>query len=972
MSNKVSAIEFEVISILSKNELLSDLKAKIIERSIEEDQFWLSNIPRLEDFLRKRPHFFNVSRDPPLVSSKITTMEMLELDHSLIDEDLKHQYGRDELFSIGQKLDGRPTEFIKDAFSHIYSIAIKPEDFQITKDKAISSMLKWPPGFIKPSESHLEKLEAVIKVLNDMTFNPQNSTRLRFPIWKDRTQSEILVKFDVIFPLVSSHWKTIDDMKEDLKIAHNSFFTNGGYFQSISMIEKMRNTDEIARTIVDILTLKPHSKIEQILESMPDDIADFLKSNEGLKGFVQFYPALFVLDGSSGINLKKFKSVTVKEMLPNPWKFHLQGIDKIDQERLKFIVNLMMTEQHTPENSQTLVINNQDLAFFSKDFILKRLPGNLKFDGNEITQLRHLKDFTLSYQQIFLTYYNVPFIRLKLMQGNLDEKAVSLNILEIKNENPEFLIEDIFAHLSELSRIRIRSVMELQAFFELHPKFHPDCLEMKPKIIGNKKITSEVDLNIITIAGNIWKVWKLDDFYEALIEKDIKNFESIDELQEYVKKSNFFTFRNGWLWSNFEDIDQITLVHDEIDLNPIPPLADDLQTSPHHEKIILQIAGTQEWTPKSLVKRLHESGHKYWNKTNVYSFVQSRPNLFTIVNESCRIFQFSSQDVQDSASTKRKLTPFEEKMIRIAGRRIWTDKALKSALDIHCSEEEMSRRALKRFISSSESIFNYKHPYVQVKEEFWLPMKDVKWKDLTELEKKIVRLLGNNELNVEKIVKGLIKMGVSRASGISIESANVQYFMTSRPQIFSRLLNGPSYKVSKEVKEIPAMMPLSRSITSSESSSFEDLSFGSQVLKSYGAGSVEVSKLEQDVINVANRASVWTLIAFQASLIDNGIKTFLPHPLTHLKDYLQQRSHLFHFRDAMVFEVISLRKVEDNGDQLDVENEVDFQSGVEKVVKIIRQNLNNVENSVRITLESKQAIMFRADWIFLKGNQYIT
>ena len=130
MSNKVSATEFEVISILSKNELLSDLKAKIIARSIEEDQFWLSNIPRLEDFLRKRPDFFNVSRDPPLVSSKITTMEKLEIDDSLVDEDLKYQYGRDELFRIGQKLDGHPTEFIKNALSHIYSIAIKPEDFQ--------------------------------------------------------------------------------------------------------------------------------------------------------------------------------------------------------------------------------------------------------------------------------------------------------------------------------------------------------------------------------------------------------------------------------------------------------------------------------------------------------------------------------------------------------------------------------------------------------------------------------------------------------------------------------------------------------------------------------------------------------------------------------------------------------------------------------------------------------------------------
>ena len=120
MSNKVSATEFEVISILSKNEclLLSDLKAKIIERSIEKDQFWLSNIPRLEDFLRKRPDFFNVSRDPPLVSSKITTMEMLELDDSLVDEDLKHQYGRDELLSILQNMDG-PTEFVKNALSHI-------------------------------------------------------------------------------------------------------------------------------------------------------------------------------------------------------------------------------------------------------------------------------------------------------------------------------------------------------------------------------------------------------------------------------------------------------------------------------------------------------------------------------------------------------------------------------------------------------------------------------------------------------------------------------------------------------------------------------------------------------------------------------------------------------------------------------------------------------------------------------------
>ena len=97
---------------------------------------------------------------------------------------------------------------------------------------------------------------------------------------------------------------------------------------------------------------------------------------------------------------------------------------------------------------------------------------------------------------------------MKLKQGCLDEKTVSLNILEIQKENPEFLIEDIFAHLSDLSRTRIRSVMELQAFFEFHPKFHPDCVEMKPKIIGDKKITSEVDLKMINIAGNIRKVWK--------------------------------------------------------------------------------------------------------------------------------------------------------------------------------------------------------------------------------------------------------------------------------------------------------------------------------------------------------------------------------------------------------------------------------------------------------------------------------
>ena len=383
-------------------------------------------------------------------------------------------------------------------------------------------------------------------------------------------------------------------------------------------------------------------------------------------------------------------------------------------------------------------------------------------------------------------------------------------------------------------------------------------------------------------------------------------------------------------------------------------------------------ASCQEWTPKSFVKHLHAFGFTNLNKTDVYSFVKSRPNLFTILNDCCRIFQVSRQDnslhVQDVAANRHNLSPFEEKVIEIAGRRIWTDKTLKSALDVHCSEEEISRRALKRFVSSSPSIFNTRHPNIQVKEEFWLPMQDVKWKDLTELEKKIIHLLGNNEVNVEKIAKGLIRMGVSTASGISIESANMHQFMTSRPQIFSPSLNGPSYRVSKEVKEIPAMTPLSHSLTSSESSSIEDLSFGSQVVKSYGAGSVEVSKLEQDVINVANRASVWTLTNFQSSLIDNGIKTFLPHPLTHLKDYLQQRSHLFQFRDAMVFEVISLRKVEDNGNQVDDENEVDIQSGVEKVVKIMKQNLNNVDNSVRITLDTKQAIMFKADWIFQKGN----
>ena len=717
MSNKVSATEFEVISILSKNELLSDLKAKIIARSIEEDQFWLSNIPRLEDFLRKRPDFFNVSRDPPLVSSKITTMEKLEIDDSLVDEDLKYQYGRDELFRIGQKLDGHPTEFIKNALSHIYSIAIKPEDFQMTKDNAISSTLKWLPGFIMPSEFQLEKLEAVDKVLNEISFNPQNSVRKRFDDWDDRTRSKILVRFDVVFPLMSSHWKTIDEMKDDLKMARNSYVSNEDHFLSISMKDKIPDTDVIAKAIVDVLILKPHLKMKQILKLMPVEIKGFVKSNDGLRGFVQFYPALFVLDGSNGINLRKSESMTVKKMFPNPWEFHLQGKTSIDQERLKFIVNLMMTEQHTSKNSNVFVIHNQEFVSFSKGFILKRLPSNLKFDGNETKQLNHLNDFTFLYQQIFFTIYGSPYIRLKLTQGILDEKAVSLNILEIKKENPEFLIEDIFAHLSDLSRTRIRSVKELQAFFELHPKFHPDCLQMKPKIIGEKKITSEIDLNLITIAGNIWKVWKLDDFYEALIEKDIKNFESIDELREHVKKSNLFTFRNGWLWSNFDNIDQITLVHEN-----------------------------------------------------------------------------------------------------------------------------------------------------------------------------------------------------------------------------------------------------------SESSSIEDLSFESQVVKSYGAGYVEVSKLEQDVINVANRASVWTLTAFQASLIDNGIKTFLPYPLTYLKDYLEQRSHLFQFHDAMVFEVISLRKVEDKGNQLDDENKVDFQSGVEKVVKIIRQNLNNVENSVRITLETKQAIMFKADWIFKKGN----
>ena len=543
MSNKVSATEFEVISILLKNELLSlsDLKAKIIERSIEKDQFWLSNISRLEDFLRKRPHFFNVSRDPPLVSSKITTTEMLELDDSLVDEDLKHQYGREELFSIGQKL---------------------------------TSTLEWPPGFIKPSEFQPEKLEAVIKALNEVSFNPQNSKRRRFAEWNDRTRSEIMATFDAIYPLVSSHWDTKVEMKNDLKMARTYFVTYEERVKPISMKDEMPDPDVIARAIVDVLILKPHSKVEQILELMPDDIADFLKSNEGLKGFVQFYPALFVLDGSSGINLKKSESVTVKEMLPNPWEFHLQGIDTIDQERLKFIVNLMMTEHHTPNNSCIMVSRyNEDLASFSKDFILKRLPSNLKFDGNETTQLKLLNDFTLSYQQFFFTGYDIPYIRLKLKQRNLDEKAVSLNILEIQKENPEFLIEDLFAHLSELSRTRIRSVMELQAFFEFHPKFHPDCVEMKPKTVGDKKITSEVDLKMINIAGNIWKVWKLDDFYEALIEKDIKNFESIDELREHVKKSNLFTFRNGWLWSNFENIDQITLVHENSESSSIEDLS---------------------------------------------------------------------------------------------------------------------------------------------------------------------------------------------------------------------------------------------------------------------------------------------------------------------------------------------------------------------------------------------------------------
>ena len=319
-------------------------------------------------------------------------------------------------------------------------------------------------GFVFPQNA---LLNPIANLMNNCPHTIENSTRITVA-----SRTAIMFKTQWVYDHLPSHstraWRNSRDLTKELE-KDPDFYSGSQSCQLKEIIAKSPHPDLIARTILDLLLSSKKESItaQEIFSQVPANVKAFLKTLKGARGFVQFYPALFDLNGDE-VQLKNeplFKGDLNLPKLANP-----PSVTDYDQKALNSVVTLMTMSHAMPSNALVFVIDNLDKNYLSIDWVHDRLPKNIK---ERFKHPNHLYGFFMKFKGTFVLLGK--FVQLKSTLRNLPcDKSTSLEIVKLQHKKGEMTTRELYSSLPDSCRTRIRSESELKKFLKLHCDFHFD------------------------------------------------------------------------------------------------------------------------------------------------------------------------------------------------------------------------------------------------------------------------------------------------------------------------------------------------------------------------------------------------------------------------------------------------------------------------------------------------------------------
>ena len=192
-----------------------------------------------------------------------------------------------------------------------------------------------------------------------------------------------------------------------------------------------------------------------------------MKSRNGLKKFINFYPALFVKENE----ILKLKSLQDQTLSKTNYDLELDNVGS-DLEIVKELIMLMSNINAKSEERAIMVVDNYDQLAFRISWLCQK-TGLLSNTS--------MRKIVAKYPNIF--EINGSFVNLVVTsaENRLYEKTISLNILSVIKSQPNISPAEIVSKLAPICKTRIQNESDLFNFVKMHKDFHPEWMKYTPK-----------------------------------------------------------------------------------------------------------------------------------------------------------------------------------------------------------------------------------------------------------------------------------------------------------------------------------------------------------------------------------------------------------------------------------------------------------------------------------------------------------
>ena len=240
------------------------------------------------------------------------------------------------------------------------------------------------------------------------------------------------------------------------------------------IFERSPVPDRVARYIVEVLfNIREEGPFDVIFQKLPPSVRSYLKTQESLKSFTEFYPELF---------LTETKSLQLKPSPQYPITTLLKNEDTVSEELEFRILEEMSKLPHKSQGSRIFVLKNCDRPFYSIEWLYNNLSDKLKEDL-KISPI-DFPNFLMKHQNLFEVKGGRQFVEAKSRMSDdfPSDKIVALEILRIKRMMSKATKREIVMNLSSWSRLRIKGSFKTRdsfPFLSLHKDFFSNWMNIE-------------------------------------------------------------------------------------------------------------------------------------------------------------------------------------------------------------------------------------------------------------------------------------------------------------------------------------------------------------------------------------------------------------------------------------------------------------------------------------------------------------